>query len=132
MTDEEKKAVKRAAILFCWLVVIFGLAWALAGCAGARHCISIGGEWEGKAGNIEYCFSVPESREAGMPAFEGKGGKAYLVKESEIEEADKALAKAEEILGLVGIRAASAAGQGNRAKGFFERARRINAANAEK
>lgn len=48
----------------------------------ARHCIKIGGEYDGIDGSLEYCYDGAKTEELGIPAFSTDDGKtAILVSE---------------------------------------------------
>ncbi len=70
---------------------IFLFALLLLGC-NAKHCIKVGGEYEGIAGNVEYCYDAEESKQIGVPVFEGpKQEENYLLSEAMIEAINKEL-----------------------------------------
>lgn len=56
--------------------VIILIVATMAGCG--QHCVKVGGEYQGVDGEIEYCFSLDKSKEAGLPAFEGDNGKSIF------------------------------------------------------
>jgi len=85
--------MRKTFVLVSWLIVVFGLAL-LCSCAG-QHCITIGGEYEGVQGNVEYCFDKEQSKQEGIPTFTNTEGKSYLIPEEDIIAANEVLQKAE-------------------------------------
>lgn len=69
------------------LVILSFMSGLFIGCSAGRHCISVGGGYEGTTGEIEYCFDEQSSKEAGIPAFVNPDGKSYLIPETDIEKA---------------------------------------------
>lgn len=43
-----------------------------------RHCIAIGGEYQGIDGNVEYCFESARSSELGIPVLKSAAGQKEL------------------------------------------------------
>ena len=50
----------------------------LVGCGTGRHCIKIGGDWEGAKGEFEYCYEAKASSEAGRPVLENSAGEKLV------------------------------------------------------
>lgn len=59
--------MSRLIILFLLSVVAI-----MQGCSGINSCISVGGEYEGVQGNVQYCFSPKGSDQMGAPTYEGE------------------------------------------------------------
>lgn len=78
--------------------VLIAITIILPACGGAsRHCISIGGEYDGVQGNVEYCFDKEQSKQEGIPTFTNPDGKSYLIPEEDIVSANEILQKAEAV-----------------------------------
>jgi len=69
-------------ILFFCLLLIFIAG--LAGCSG-RHCISVGGNYSGIEGNLEYCYDAKSSEVEGVKIFNGNDEKNVLLSENDLE-----------------------------------------------
>ena len=50
-------------------VAAFLLVLSLVVSCGGRHCISVGGNYEGVDGSVEYCYDAGEAEKAGAPVF---------------------------------------------------------------
>lgn len=50
----------------------------LFGCGSGKHCIKIGGNYQGAEGEIEYCFDVEKSEEVGRPVLRDAAGQKFF------------------------------------------------------
>lgn len=74
-----------------FLTIILVCVLILAGCTTGKTCVSVGGSYDGAAGNVEYCYEPVASKEIGFPYFkssDGNGG--VMLTES---QANKILSK---------------------------------------
>ena len=54
MLDKKKYEFEKK--ITCLIVFILGFILFFSGCSTGKHCIKMGGNYEGVEGNLEYCF----------------------------------------------------------------------------
>lgn len=69
-------------------VLILASLYLLLGCAGpgGKTCISVGGEYKGVDGNLQYCWDAGKTKENGVPTFDGPKGKSFLLDEGQVKK----------------------------------------------
>lgn len=55
------------------------------GCSG-KHCVKIGGEYQGINGDLEYCFDNEKSKEVGVPVAKSESGDSFLLSREQVEK----------------------------------------------
>ena len=76
-----RKYIVFVMITFCMFLSLDFLG----GCAG-HHCISIGGEYEGVNGNIEYCWDIDKTKKTGIPVLkDNKGKENYIISKDRVQ-----------------------------------------------
>ncbi len=68
-----------------FLGIVLVLSLIFVGCSG-KHCVKIGGDYEGIQGNIEYCFDAGQSTSEGRPILVNKdtGDKLFGFSEGDL------------------------------------------------
>jgi len=69
-----------------FLIFLISLSlFSFVGCTG-RHCIKIGGTYEGIDGNLEYCWDEAKSADAGVPVLSGDSGTLFGFLDKDIND----------------------------------------------
>lgn len=67
------------------VLVSFFLLLVTFGCNG-KHCIKLGGEYQGAKGDLEYCYDKQETKDVGVPVLKDKEGKAnYILDDKQVK-----------------------------------------------
>jgi len=55
-------------------------------CCNAKHCIKIGGSYEGNPVDFEYCYDSKKSDDNGIPTLESNQGDSFLISEDQAKK----------------------------------------------
>lgn len=66
-----------------FLMFVLFLSIVASGCAG-KHCIKVGGTYEGNSGELEYCYEKEVSKSVGLPILSNESGQSVILSEKQI------------------------------------------------
>lgn len=75
-------------------IVVIVMCLFLFGCSG-KHCIKVGGSYEGIQGDLEYCFDYVKSQEAQHPVYSNEKDSVVLISESNAQKINYLIEKQE-------------------------------------
>lgn len=92
MPAPKEKDTKMIKILLCLICITF------CACAG-KHCVAIGGTYDGVQGTMEYCFDAKATdSNDGVATLIGPDGKQnYLINEDEAKKLEAVLEQAQPV-----------------------------------